>query len=408
MKKLLVVLMVLAFVAPAMAEDMLDLSGTMRVRAWDTSNLGDFDTDTDSDHNQYWDQRLRIMGVITPADGVKAVFRMDYAEDKWGSDNWEGSRYSSDSEIQVDRAYLDVTKGMFNIVAGEAYFGLGNAYAYDNNQTGVAVTLKTPVTVRVGYLKIDEDQTNSGNLTDEDTYEDLDHYIFDVGYKADTFGVNVFYAMQNDGLTTSDEPTLLGAMGTFSIGPVDVMAELDMFGGDNGAGVDYVGTQFYADASMKFSDALTAGLQLIYSDGNDSADERKIVRMPNAFFGSQYYSDYGPFATDIVPLGDGDVFDPLGSDSGSIYSSGAMGGGLYASFKPMEALTLSGQFLYLTGVEDSTDGMFDKGYVIGVGADYMLVQNANLALEYLYADVDKINEDTDSGNALVARIQVAF
>ena len=405
MKKLLVVLLVSAFIAPVfivpvMADDMLDVSGTMRVRAWDKSNF-DFDTDEDNDHQQFWDQRLRMQGTLTPADGVKAVFRVDLAEDRWGSENWEGSRYSSDSELQVDRAYLDVTKGMVNIIAGQAYWGLGNNYAYDNNQTGIGITLKMPVAVTVGFLKVDEDTTDAGDLTDETGFEDIDHYFINLGYESDTFSASAFYAMQKDGTAAEDEPTLMGAMGKFAVGPINIMAELDMFGGSNTT-TDYVGTQLYVDASLKLSDALTTGLQLVYSDGEDKADEEKLVRLPGNFFGSTYYADLGPFNTDICPLGDGDVMDPLDTNSG------AMGGGVYATFKPMDALTLSGQLLYLMGMEDSVDGMFDSGYVIGVGADYMLVQNANLAVEYLYADLDKVNVDTDKASAMVARIEVAF
>jgi hypothetical protein len=58
MKKLLVVLMVLAFVAPAMADDTLDASGSMRVEAYSISNNGF--GDDDSQDLDYWDQRFRM------------------------------------------------------------------------------------------------------------------------------------------------------------------------------------------------------------------------------------------------------------------------------------------------------------------------------------------------------------
>jgi len=465
MKKLLVLLMVLAFVAPALADDTLDLSGTMRVRAWNINNSNYTDADT-ADLN-YWDQRLRIQGVISPADGVKAVFRIDLSEDTWGGNNWAGSRYDANvkgvnysaladlaeegigseaeaaaavngtvggifgdnengGEIQVDRAYLDVTKGIFNIKAGQQYMGLGNNFAYDNNTTGLQITLNTPVTVRVGYSKEDEDQSNkmleealsdafiSGikvpqygtktNLSDAEGYEDLDRYFIDLGYKTDAFAVNVFYAMQQDGLDDGDEPTLLGAMAKFNVGPAAVMGEFNMFGGQNGD-VDYVGMQFIGDVSMKFSDALTAGVNLIYSSGEDEADEEKITKFAGAF-GSAAYSDLGPFNTDIMPLGGDDVFDPAGTNSG------AMGAGIYANFTVMPGLTLNGQYVYLTAAEDGTDNRadgFDSGYVIAVGALYTLTDNATLAAEYLMADWDTIEDaDIEALNCLVARIEVAF
>ena len=437
MKKLLVLFVIMAFMAPAaavMADDTLDLSGAMRVRAWSVNN-SDYTNDDESDLN-YWDQRLRIQGVISPADGVKAVFRIDLAEDTWGSTNWGGDRYNEKSELQVDRAYLDVTKGMVNVKAGQQYMSLGNSFAYDNNATGVQVTLNTPVVVRLGYAKIDEGDTAPSDLTsiitdlgpdglpgtaddttfdyfepatattDEDGFEDVDQYFIDLGYKSDAFSVNVFYAMQSDGKDTADEPNMFGAIAKFGVGPANVMAEFNSFGGDNGADVDYVGIQFIGDVSMKFSDALTAGVNLIYSSGEDEDGEEKITYLPNATFGSMGYADLGPFNTDIMPLGADDVFDPMGTNSG------AMGAGIYANFMPMEGLTLSGQYVYLTAVEDGidnrTDG-FDSGYVVGVGVAYTLTQNATLAAEYLMADWDSIDDaDIEALNVMVARLQVDF
>ena len=424
MKKLFAVMLVAAFIFGvfanvAVAEDRFALSGAVRVRAWTIDN-SDFDT-LDDDKYEYWDQRFRVQGTITPADGVKAVFRVDLFEDIWGGNNWTGSRPSAGvnastfgdvssseaGELQVDRAYLDITKGIVNIKAGEAYWGLGNNYAYDNNQPGIGISIKTPVVISAGFLKIDEDPLGSygtsTDLTDDENYEDVNHYFVNVGYKSDAFSVDVFYAMQQDDTAAEVQPTLIGAMGKFGIGPVNVMAELDMFGGDSAAGEDYVGMQFIADASMKMSDALTLGLQLVYSDGTDDANETKLVRMPNAFFGSLYYANYGAFAPDAPNLlGSGDVMDPLGTESG------AMGGGIYATFKPIDVLTLAGNVMYLTGVEDSVGTMFDSGYVINATAEYMIAQNATIAVGYMFADVEKVSVDTDSATAYVARFQVGF
>jgi hypothetical protein len=404
MRKLLVVLMVLALAAPfAMADDTLDISGTMRARAWSKTN-SDY-SDADTSDLQYWDQRFRMQGVITPADGVKGVFRIDLAEDTWGSDNWEGSRYGSGSELQVDRAYLDVTKGMVNIKAGQQYMGLGSSYAYDNNQTGLQISLTTPVTVRFGYAKI----TESGANHDETGFDDTDQYFIDVGYKSKAFSINGFYAMQTDGNdTTQNEPNLIGVLGVFNIGPVNVVSEIDLFGGSygpDGASTDYTGLQFIANASMKFSDAVTAGAVLIYSDGEDDASEEKITRFPNAFFGSMYFSDLGAFHTDIAPLGDDDVFDPASTNAG------AMGGSLYGMFTVMEGLTLSAQYAYLTGSEDgTTEGdKFSSGMVANASVSYALTANTTVAAVYLMADFDtELEAEVESLSVMAARIQVNF
>jgi hypothetical protein len=333
MKKLLVAFIAVAFVvglvAPyAMAEERLAISGAMRARAWNTTNYSDLDSDNKTDENQYWDQRFRMQSVITPADGVKAVLRCDFSETTWGTGGLEyGVRPTAgtNDQLQVDRAYLDVTKGMLNIKAGQQYMGLGINYAYDNNATGLQLTITTPAVIRLGWAK----ESERGSVTDLDaadsgttSTQDVDQYFIDVMYKADTFTVEGFYAVQMDGISDDDgqaeEPTLFGVMGKFAVGPVNVLAELDMFGGAMNDNVDYTGTQFVGDVSFNLSDMVAMGVDIVYSTGNKDADKAKITYMPHATFGSVGFADYGAFNTDLMPLGATDVFDPLGTESGSL------------------------------------------------------------------------------------------
>ncbi len=432
MKKLLVVVLVLGLIIPvaATAEERLSMSGAMRVRAFDFNNVTDLGIDglltdggvdaNDADHLQYWDQRFRVQTVITPADGVKAVLRTDFSENTWGTYQTRPTAGTND-QFQVDRAYLDVTKGIVNVKAGQQHFGLGNNFAYDNNDTGIQVAIKTPVTIRLGMVKETErTQTIDGPLTftnDEEGAEDVDDYFIDLGFKNDMLGINVFYAMRSDGVSRSatqatSEPTLMGAMATFAIGPVNIFTELNMFGGDtgvSGAEVDYVGTQWVAQGTMKMSDALTLGAHLIYSDGTNKADEVKTCRFPGAFFGSTYYSDFGPFNTDFAMIGTGDVFDP--KDTGA----GAMGAGVFVIFAPMPDLTVYGALHYLTGVEDDLALYFDNAIDFNIGVQYTLVPNCHLALAYNYIDADVGTNvsgagdiDTSAITGLGARMQVSF
>jgi len=85
MRKLLVLLtavaLVVAFTVPAMAaeKERLQLSGTMRVRAWDMNNYSDWDDDNDADKISYWDQRFRLGATINVAEGVSAHLRFDFS-----------------------------------------------------------------------------------------------------------------------------------------------------------------------------------------------------------------------------------------------------------------------------------------------------------------------------------------
>lgn len=432
MRKLLVVLMVLALAAPfAMADDTLDISGAMRVRAFDKTNH-DFDTDTDNDHQQYWDQRFRLQGAITPAEGVKGVFRADMAENKWGADGMDdGSSNNDVGGVDIDRAYLAITKGPVTVVGGLQPLALGNAVAYDGVHTALAFVIQTPVVITAGWAKVDEDQSSNGsNATDEEGYEDLDHYFINLGYSSKTFSINAFYAVQIDGKEAgADDPAdtnippatyttidanCIGLQGKFAVGPVNINAELNIFGGevDDGANtVDIVGTQLFGDVNMAMSDALTLGMYFVYSMGMDEdSAELKLTYLTDD--GSTVFSDYGAMNTlGISPLGGNDIFDADLNGDGFADGTGTIGGTLYAKFQVIPALTLFGQVGYVTAETelDNTAGELDSLTLFNLSAKYTIVPNAHVSLHYGYFDLSRADDvDSDTASTLGARLQIDF
>ena len=423
MKKLLAVLLVLAFAAvPAMADDALDVSGSMRIEAYSISN--EAFNDDDARDRQNWDQRFRLQLKMQPADGVMAVFRSDLNETQWSGSSDQGSSgarpsFGTAGEMMIDRAYLSVDRGMVNVTGGRNAYNLGMGHAYNNQDTGVQLTIKTPLAIRIGFVK--ESETNFGTddpatthdetLSDDQDLgtEDIDQYYVDFGFKTDAFGINLFYAMQVDGdEDRAEEPTLLGAMGSFAIGPVNVKAEIDLFGGSAGSGAaerDYTGMQFYADASMALSDMLTVGADFVYSDGNDSTDETKIVGMPRAVFGDYIYTDNrlgGPNPGEMEPL-DNDIFsvDPEDADAG------ALGIGPYIVYKPIADLEIGAGIRYLMGNEDIDT--VDNMLIYQVGVTWAMAPSTQLQLQYvginLDADDDYAGEYEDySGVGLVLAV----
>jgi hypothetical protein len=313
----------------------------------------------------------------------------------------------------VDRAYIDVTKGILNIKAGQQYMGLGNSIVYDGNNTGIQLTLMTPLAIRYGYSKETEATEytdvlpSEAAITDNEQYgsEDVDHHFLDLGWKTDTFSTNLFYVMQIDDGPLEDQPWAAGLLGNFNLGPFVINAEIDFFGGDRktpvGGTVDYKGIQFIGSGEMNISDDLMLGLQLVYSDGTDDANEEKLVRFPGAFFGSTYYSDYGTFQTDLGPLGAGDVFDPYNT------GAGAMGAGIYGKWTLMEAWTFYGQLLYLTNDTDVPLG-FDSGYVANLSGDWQMLQNTTLSAGVNYSDIDFLDREADAALGAFWRLQIAF
>jgi hypothetical protein len=428
MKKLLVVLMVLALAAPAaVADDTLDISGAMRARAFDKTNHN-FDTDTDTDHDQYWDQRFRVQGTITPSEGVQGVFRLDMAENTWGADGLDDQESNQDAGgVDVDRAYLAVTKGPVTAVAGLQYLGLGNAVAYDAVHTGLAFVIKTPLVITAGWAKVDEDQSSDGgNKTDEEGYEDLDHYFINLGYSSKTFSINGFYAVQIDGreagATDPADPTVtystvdancIGVQGKFAVGPVNINAEIDIFGGEVDTGsatTDLVGTQFFADANMAMSDALTLGVNMVYSIGEDEPDEIKLTHLTDD--GSTVFSDYGAMNTlGISPVSEFDIFDADLNGDDFADGTGTIGGTVYVKFQVIPDLTLYGQVGYLTAETEleNTTGELDSLMLANISAKYTIVPNAHVSLQYGHFDLEKAdNVDSDTASTLGARLQIDF
>jgi hypothetical protein len=433
MKKLIVVAMAALFCAgiianTAVAEDRLQLTGEMRVRAWDVSTKaitldpnedGDIDDATVKDSDQNWfDQRFRVGATINVADGVKGILRFDFAEDDWGSDNWTGVRYSNDSELQVDRAYLQVDKGMIGVSAGQQLIYLGNMIAYDNNGTGIKLDIKTPVVITLGYTK--EDERSSREDEEDDGSEDLDTYLVNLGYAADAFSVNAFYATMKDGNKDGIEPDVFGVQGSASMGMLSFNAELNIFGGEIGQ-VDVMGTQFYGNVEAGIMDNLKLGVDLVYSDGNDTDDEIKITALND--WGDWLIADRGPFNTDIAALGDADVMDPtpfalvdqvldlmgLSDAAAGIVGgqAGAIGGGVYAVFTAMEGLDITGQLMYLSADED--DMVYDKVMIYNLGVEWMFAPNTTLAAQYSKTDWSSdIDELDDSYDVIVGRLQISF
>jgi hypothetical protein len=407
----------------AVAEDRLQLNGEMRVRAWDVSGkVIDLEADTVEDSDEsYWDQRFRVGSTINVADGVKGILRFDFAEDKWGSDNWTGVRYSEAAEFQVDRAYLQVDKGMFSVSAGQQLIGLGNYIAYDNNGTGIKLSLKTPVIVTLGYTK----ESERGSYEDEsdDGTEDLDTYLIDVGYAADNFAVHGFYASMMDGNDDGIEPNVFGVTGMFKAGMMTINAELNVFGGEIET-IDVMGTQFWGNVEFALMDNLTVGVDLVYSDGNDfDSNEIKITALND--WGDFHIADRGPFVTEITPMGGSDVFDPTPfaltdqlldlagvdefADGGSVIGTqaGSMGGGVYATFTVMENLDLSGQVMWLTA--DASDGIYDDVMTFNVGADWMFAPNSHIWLQYSKTDWSSdFDVLDDSYDVMVAQLSINF
>ncbi len=446
MKNFLVALAILAFVTPAMADDMVTFKGSYDLAAVAADNVNEQNAKSDadlgdSDKFNYFYQRLRMSMKLQPTKGVSANLRFDFAEGIWGQDQDYGTIRPSndDSQLQVDRAYVDINQDMFRLRAGIMFLPLGMTQVYRDNQPGIQLTIKTPtpLSIRLGYVKVNEGiyligDRFSRESDSDDENKDTDRFFIDLSYKSDSFKINGYYWMQTDGSTGDtdndgiddnfkDEPTLMGLTARTRLGGFDLVGELATFGGDNGNGVDYTGTQLVVAGTKQLNDSLALGLQTYYSSPQGSG-EQKISEVGNPFahldmeFGGAYGWDNAIHArsnshvfTSTNPPGGpipGDLLNPFKTGTGSI------GAGIAAKYKAMEKLTLIGMFDYLVAADDDIDGVtfeFEKGYNFLTAAVYQLAPNTSLHATYQNVGADFMDgKDAPSANVMTFRLHMVF
>ncbi len=405
MKKLAIALFAVVcmamFIAPAYADDRVSLSGSMRVRAWDTDYA-------DGSDASWWDQRFRIKTTINVADDVKAVMRADYGDAKWGTSDYTTNynnglvtrpRGSSDKTIDLDRAYLQINKEMWQLTAGQQFIGLGINEVLDANLTGVKLVLNLPVKVSLIYGKANE----NGDRNDDGDNDDTDLYAINLGYDTDAFSSNFFAATIDDGSAVEDSATMFGFNGNATLGMVNLTTELAFATGDTDDGdIDYVGTQFYLKADANLSDAFSVGAELLYALGTDDPDEEQLSYLSDwATFtptanNTPFDADWSAF--EVANGGYWQPFDPTDSNAG------VQGITLFAKYNVLDALSLGGQVGYFEPEEDDNTET-DDITTFNVWASYMLATNTEFAVAYLYSDYDNLD---DEYTTLVARLQVNF
>jgi hypothetical protein len=438
MKKLLVILMLLTLVSPAMADSKVSISGHYQVSGVTADNIIGQNSQTDlddADKLNYVYQRFRVQPKIQASDSVSGTLRFDFAEGQWGQDQDFTTLRASESgvstELQVDRAYVDVKTGLVDVRAGLQFIYAGQTQVYRDNQPGLQFKVKTgsPVGVRLAWVKASEgigDSTSPpvilGRLSDEgDANEDTDRYLGDLSYHTDQIKLNLFYVMQKDGSENGvdnfkDEPNVMGLRFRSALGSLSIKGEVAAFGGDNGNGTDYTGTQFNVNGMMKLSDAMSVGMDLIYSTAaGDGEQKRTTIGNPFARFdvvsGGTMGWDTLTYGRNNAPVFaglpvSGDVFDPFETGAGCI------GAGFGAKFIPVPPLTLIGQFHYMTSDDDTISGVsgeFETGYNLLMAAVYQLAPKTSLHATYQHIEADFAdNVDVDAAHIATIWLNVAF
>ena len=421
MKRILTVMLVMIFSAGMVsAADRLELNGQVRVQGFAIENYGNLDSDDDSDKKAWFGQRFRLGAKINVMEGVTANLRFDFAEDMWGSDNWEGVRYGSGSELQVDRAYLQIVQDAYVLKAGQHYQGLGNSIVVDQNVTGFTFQMKLPVTIDLQYAKTDE----GGSARDDSTFKDTDYYGINAGFSQDNMSGNFFIAMSDrkgtdtveiDGSDydfNDDAQIVIGLQGSTDLDGLKINGELNYFTGDakvadSGTGifadVDYVGLQLYVDANTTVNDATIGGL-LLYSMGTDKGDELQLTELSD--FGS-----FAPLSFGILDFTDwGAIEDGLGRSSFDTCgtNAGIMALSVYGEKMVVDKLTVRGQLAYAMPSEDDV-AVLDSAVLLNAGVEYELLKDLSLFLSANYVIADAVGAgSSDDPFGLASMIRLNF
>ncbi len=416
MKKLFIMTLAVActfmFASGSFAEDRLSLSGELTILAWSQDGYTARDTQTfnDNDELDYIQQRFRTQATVKIADDVKVVTRFDIGEADWGQE-YRGTivRPSStdarnSGKIDFDRAYVQIDKEMWSLIAGQQYIGLGILQVLDAQPVGVKGTLKfDPIAVSLIYAKIDE----GASLSDEGiANKDKDLYAANVSMDFDNVAVNVFAATFADDAATADEPIAFGVHAKTTMGAVNLLGEIAAFSGDtrkNGPKQDYEGLQAYMKVDTNLSDALKIGGELFYAQGADAGDIQVS--------GLSDFGDFEPMVmnTPVNPwispgslFGGGSIFD-FTTDG-----AGVQGITLFADFQCMEGLNVGGKIGYFAPEEDDNTNI-DDSLSLNAYVAYNIATNTKLSLTYFYTapEVD-LGPDLDEATALCLLLSVKW
>ncbi|MBC2703854.1 porin [Desulfobacula sp.] len=348
MKKLALVLaiaLIAAFyVTPVIASD-FSAGGTYRFEAV-SKDPGE------AEKSDYFDQRMRVAFNWKVNDNVSAQIRTDISEAAWG----DGYRPEQGTDtLMVDRAWVKINQGPLTLTVGQQYgmFGLEGTLWGDQFQgIQAAVDLK-PFTLTLVYVKESEGGTDGNVLTDDGANDDTDTYGVSVGYAGDAFSGGLSFATTVNG---ADDTDLSGLGLHFSI-PVANFAingEANTYFGDDGAGADYAGTQFWVALDGKFSDSWSGGVTAIWADDVDAGDTQVTNIVDDANFVMLDWA--GALGYNNSPNPSCDIFDVSGNGKGVMGVVGDI------KFAASDALTLYAKLGYAEPNE--SDNLDSKIYAL--------------------------------------------
>jgi len=161
----LAVVLLVAVVSTVFAAE-TTFEGAYRVRSiaeWnfdkEYNDVGNTPTHEDGLYTGFFDQRFRLTITHTRSEYLRAVVRLDIAEDVWG--RGAAMRINGGNADYIDRAYIEFTVppvGTFTV--GRFFEGYGNLFTFDTAGDGARWNNAWgPVAVSLSYFKVSDRET---------------------------------------------------------------------------------------------------------------------------------------------------------------------------------------------------------------------------------------------------------
>ena len=388
---MIVLLTIAAMATPVMATD-FSISGAIRVEGYYV------DQDSAPDASSWFDQRLRLLNKFQVSDDVMVAARFDF-ETQWGVAGQDSYRNTPKNNAQIDHAYMVIDKDMWKLKAGQGFYGFGNYIAVDHTATGLQLDLKTPVAVTLLFNKIDENSTLTSGFTDEGATDDTNFYGVQLGYAVEDYNLKGFYGVLDDA-SIDDSASVIGLAVGFNVADIAFKTEFNLFGGDDGAGNDYTGTQFWIDGNTNVSEALNFGGWFMYAAGDTSDTVISSVTDDSTF--NPFFKN--GFAQGAIVKG-GAVFSGWSTED-YIGQAGFIGLGLYGTYNASDDLALRAGVSYAME-EDDAAGDFEFT-TMTVSANYKLATNTIFVVDAVYDDLSSDSMGDDDAVSLWSKLQVSF
>lgn len=387
MRKLLVVLMVVAFAATAFAAD-VKLSGYMEVKGIYIEN-GEANEDSLGE-TSWWEQDGNIQAKFIVDKGTSFTVRGDFRDGTWGESNMVAKTNSGDEGgFTIQRAFLEHDFGKAAIQAGLMGTG-GWGTAFSNNVEGnYRVKLIVPVSngkVQFQTTKSNESGSFPSNKKDAEK-DDNDQYGVDyVGKTGNyTYGFNLTYRMDS---RVNNEGGLKGDDDSADTVKLELMlkGELGLLGFESefayqDVSTDEVGAEDY-DLFGAYVNVwgnlgkFTPGIAFIYGSTDEDANK-----------GYEFGDDFN--TTLLVDLTDGYNLSGAGySTNGDLAGYTAVKA--YLDYAHNDALTIGGAFTYAVSNWDDPNYEDVKFYELDAYVSYQINKALNYTVQAGYAQADEI------------------